>query len=166
MQKKTCQTVTFTCLLDTAGGREERKERAWAREWANCVRGRQEMGTERKGAARGTVRAVEFLLHTAVLFQTRVPVCWVQTKPRKHPALLLCQGAQWALAASRPLVLSRDHARCRVRAPGLHKLKPSLCRLSVLVTSSKLVNVAHCMISSVHPPPTPALPQASSSPSL
>lgn len=36
------------------------------------MRGRQEMGTERKGAARGAVRAAGFPLHTALLFQTRV----------------------------------------------------------------------------------------------
>lgn len=120
------------------------------------------MGTERKGAARGTLRAARFPLLPAVLFQGACLLghCVSQTKPRKHPALLPGQGAQWALAASRPLVLSRDHGWCRVRAPGLHKLKPSLCCWSVLVASSKLVNVAHCIVSPLHPPPTPAPPRA------
>lgn len=87
--------------------------------------------------------------------------CLSQTKPRKPPALLPGQGAQRALAAWLwPPVLSRGRGWCRVRAPGLHKFKPSLCCSSVLVASSKLVNVAHCMISSLCPPPTPAPHQA------
>lgn len=96
MQKQTCQTVTFTCLPDTAGGREERKERVRASEWANCMPGRQESGKERQGTAQGTMKAIRFALHTALLFRLgrlSAGALSLTDKTREVPSPSLEQGS-------------------------------------------------------------------------
>lgn len=125
------------------------------------MQGRQAMGMEGRSAARGTMRTAEFPLHTAQLLQTRVPVCWGTVSYRQSQGSI--QPCSLARVLSElwqpPGHLCSAGAMAGV-GPGLHKLKPSLCCSSVLVASSKLVNVAYCMISSLHPPPTTAPPQA------
>lgn len=140
----------------------------------NCMLGRQEPGKERQGTARGTARAIRFALRPGSAafdedgcLMRRRP--W-QTRPGKHlspawsrAALLLAQEVREALAASWAFLLRVGRGWSWVKALVLLKFKserPLRCGSSILVASSKSVNIAQCMLSPLCPPPKPP-PQVS-----